>query len=46
MIAAVMGSNSVQAWIFFKFSLSYCLSSVQNSDERQFSRVKFPFVTA
>ena len=33
-IAAVMGSNPVQAWIFFRPSFHYCLSSVHYCEDR------------
>ena len=33
-IAEVMGSNPVQAWIFFRPSFHYCLSSVHNCEDR------------
>ena len=33
-IAAVMGSNPVQAWIFFRPSFHYCLSSVPYCEDR------------
>lgn len=32
-IAEVMGSTPVQAWIFSRLSLGYCLRSVHNSNE-------------
>ena len=33
-IAEVMGSNPVQAWIFFRPSFHYCLSSVHYCEDR------------
>ena len=32
-IAEVMGSNPIQAWIFFRPSFPYCLSSVHNCED-------------
>ena len=40
-IAAVMGSNPVQAWIFFRPSFHYCLSSVPYCEDRYHIHVFF-----
>ena len=43
-IAEVMGSNPVQAWIFFRPSFHYCLSSVHYCEDPQFKYMTFIYL--